>query len=88
MYRNCILEDSNHFTINSIQNSFCINIEVKNEKCDFTDKGGGEQAEFHDVSTFYALLNISYEYAFIQIFRIYTPICHKRRGHVYTVKQQ
>ncbi len=87
MYRNCILEESNHFTINSIRISFCINIEVKNEKCYFTDKGGCELAEFHAKSTFYAFMNISYEYVFIQIFRIYTPICHKIRGHVYTVKQ-
>ena len=68
MYRNCILEESNHFTINSIWISFCINIEVKSEKCDFTDKGGCEQANFHDVSTLYAFLNISYGYVFIQIF--------------------
>ena len=70
MYRNCILEEDNHFTINSIQTSFCINIEVKNEKCYFTDKGGCELAKFHDVSTLYAFINKGYGYVFIQIFRI------------------
>ena len=88
MYRNCILEESNHFTINSIWISFCINIEVKNEKCDFTDKGGCELAEFHVVSTFYALLNISYEYVFIQIFRIQAFICSQMKEHEWQVKQQ